>query len=136
MQANKDVLPPNQTKTGGSTMQKRQADVLVQFMTGHNWLNRHSNLVNGGSDTDSEAFCRFCQYEIPETSEHLFAQCDHFAMDRREILGHDQIIPPFDFKLTKILAFLECTKIFELFDPIHQLAENLQQPTTDPQIQQ
>ena len=99
---------------------------LVQFITGHNRLRRHDNLVNGGSDTDEEAFCRFCEDPTPETSEHVFSRCDRFAITRREIFGLDILHPPFDFKVYKILNFLEIAGLYKHFDPLHQLAENLQ----------
>ena len=85
-------------------------------MTGHNFLKRHNNLVNGNLDTHPDSFCSFCDEEVPETTLHVFAQCDRFALIRREIFGDINLQPPFNFKLSNIMQFLQRVRIFSTYD--------------------
>jgi ribonuclease HI len=55
---------------------------MVQMLTGHNYFNRHSSLVN---DTDLSE-CRFC-LEAEEDSEHLLCKCPALEAERLRLLG-------------------------------------------------
>ena len=48
---------------------------VVRWVTGHNFLNRHKNLLD--PDTYLDKYCRFCFYD-EETSWHLAAECGAF----------------------------------------------------------
>ena len=95
---------------------RKEFFILVQFMTGHNFLKRHNNLVNGNLDTHPDSFCSFCDEEVPETTLHVFAQCDRFALIRREIFGDIILQPPFNFKLSNIMQFIRRVRIFSTYD--------------------
>ncbi|MDE3023336.1 MAG: hypothetical protein KGI54_16055 [Pseudomonadota bacterium] len=55
---------------------------MVQLLTGHNYFNRHSSLVN---DTQTSE-CRFCM-EAEEDSEHLICKCPALEAERMRFLG-------------------------------------------------
>ena len=55
---------------------------LVRLFTGHNYLNRHSYLLNEAESPE----CRLCN-ESEETSEHVLCDCPLFLGVRSRILG-------------------------------------------------
>ena len=61
---------------------RRIVSVMVQIITGHNFLKRHDSLVN--KDDDNE--CRLC-LEDTETSFHIVAECPALAEPRLRTLG-------------------------------------------------
>ena len=86
---------------------------VTQLITGHNFLARHEALVNTDNEEDYEAFaeCQYCN-NGEETSFHILAECDAFALARMSIWGTDTLEAPFNFlKNIDIIAFLRTTKI-------------------------
>merc|ERR1711974_31448 len=71
------------------TLSRPQLSVMVQLITGHNFLNRHNTIVDIGEVDPEMAACRFC-LQKEESSFHILAQCDNFARLRMEIfLKHE-----------------------------------------------
>jgi hypothetical protein len=77
------------------TYNRPKVCLLVNFLTGHGFLNRHQHLLG---NTDSP-LCRLCEEE-DETPEHLLTECPVLTIHRREIFNssrgeHGAIEPPF-----------------------------------------
>ena len=53
---------------------------LVQFISGHNYFNRHQNLIDGNTDPT----CRYC-LEEEETTSHLVGNCPALWAKRGQI---------------------------------------------------
>ena len=86
---------------------------VVQLITGHNFLNRHSAIVEFGyypTNDDDDAKCSYCN-EAEESSFHIFAECDRFAALRLQIFGQDQLTQPFSVKNKQIVQFLRESKV-------------------------
>ena len=63
------------------TRNRNTLGILVQFLTGHNKLQRHKNLQEKISDPFS---CRLCG-SAEETSFHVIAECPALQRERMEI---------------------------------------------------
>ncbi len=61
---------------------RKQFSRYVQLITGHNFLKRHSALV----DKSDDAECILC-WEREETSFHLIAECSAIAWARLKVFG-------------------------------------------------
>jgi ribonuclease HI len=59
---------------------------MVKLLTGHNYLNRHSHLL----DEAEEDICRLC-YEDEESSEHLLFYCPALDGVRLRVLGQEKL---------------------------------------------
>jgi ribonuclease HI len=92
----------------------------VRWITGHNFLKRHTALF----DPDNvDANCRFCELE-PETSSHLITTCEVFWQNRADCFKQfflDETTPV--WKPKQLLKFLQSKNIRDLE------AENLPTPT-------
>ena len=86
----------------------------VWFLTGHNHFNRHNSIVDQ-VDEPEYAACRYCG-EDEESSFHLFAQCDNFAITRQTWFGNDILSPPFEFNNRNLLGFLKEAQLVTMTD--------------------
>ena len=85
--------------------------IMVQLITGHNHLRRHSALV----DPDEESECRLC-LEDEESSFHIVAECPALARARQSVLGHHVLASPLTWSVLQVLGFLREAHIEHLFD--------------------
>lgn len=77
---------------------------LVQTMTGHNYLARHSYIVN---PTDNSPICSLCDHGYIQDTEHIIAECPYFLGLRCDIFGQHLLVPPFnDLAVGKVLSYL------------------------------
>ena len=84
--------------------------ILVHLITGHNRLNRHNSIVLHNHPQDDSG-CRHCG-EDEESSFHVFARCDKFAIHRRNWFFHDKLDHPFQkLKAQKLIGFLRDARI-------------------------
>ena len=110
---------------------------LVQWITGHCYLNRHQALIDesertqiamkiGNEGPDGEEIipppdptCSVCKHRPPdfegqvreETPQHLMSECHPLAELRRSIFGVPYPEPPYRFQVYQIVAFLREAKI-------------------------
>ena len=130
---------------------------LIQFLTGHNHLNRHVNLIAQkqrdnqaaraarraaiGLESDSEeepitvpdSGCDFCGVG-KQTSEHILSQCDKFATLRLMHFGNAYPLPPFTMPLNKLIDFLREAQIksLEMYETYEKyLQTNFPVPDSD-----
>ena len=85
----------------------------VQLMTGHNYLKRHTSLV----DHNDNNLCRLCE-EDEETSLHVAAECPALARVRRDICGSHVVEAPLKWSATRLISFLREAHVDELFEQI------------------
>ena len=83
---------------------------VVQFITGHNFLNRHQAIVDFGFAEFNAAKCRYCQKQ-EESTYHMLSECDAHAATRQMIWGRDTLIPPFNISMYQIVEFLRTTNL-------------------------
>ncbi len=81
---NNGSLPPFAKKISFKPLRKGRKEFSepVQFITGHNFLQRHKVIVQ----EDVDPLCRSCG-EDEETSHHVVAECPAFASIRLRVLG-------------------------------------------------
>ena len=83
--------------------------IIVQFITGHNFLKRQETLIKYGEDEEVcvEAACQHCDIGEAETSFHILARCPAFGTQRFSIWGREELELPFnDLKCKEIIQFL------------------------------
>ena len=81
---------------------------LNQFMTGHNHLGRHSNIV----DPTSNPICSLCDFGYVQDTQHIIAECPYFLGLRSDIFNEYVIVPPFDhLPIGKVLQFLHQSEL-------------------------
>ena len=88
---------------------------LVQFLTGHNKLKRHTNIQNGIIDPES---CRLCK-EDEESSYHVIAECPALQAYRGKIfqLPNPTILPdPPAWSVMQISKFLRESPVGNMLD--------------------
>ena len=88
---------------------------LVQFLTGHNKLKRHTNIQNGIIDPES---CRLCQ-EDEESSYHVIAECPALQAYRGKIfqLPNPTTLPdPPVWSVEQISKFLRESPVGDMLD--------------------
>ena len=83
--------------------------LMVQMITGHNFLNRHESLVNPGTDPT----CRLCREE-DECAWHLIGECPMLRAKRWEYLGQHFLDSPPDWSPSRLLQFLLKAKFPEM----------------------
>ena len=84
-------------------LNREDLSVLVQAVTGHNFLNYHLNNT-GRADSNK---CRLC-CEEKETTWHLFTECPALAMKRREIFYDHRVELPLSYgKIKQYLRHLD-----------------------------
>ena len=98
-------------KKGNITLLNRKTlSIVVQLFTGHNHLNRHETIVQYKWPDMRYADCRYCKLD-EESSFHVFAQCDKFAVARKEFFGSDVLTAPFQWNSRTLIGFLKEAKI-------------------------
>ena len=77
---------------------------VVQLITGHNHMKRHSSLVN----KDEDSVCRLCM-EDEETSFHIVAECPALAWRRNMSFGTFEVSEAgtLDWTPTKIVSLIK-----------------------------
>ena len=85
---------------------------FVQFITGHNKLERHRNLQKGISDPES---CRLCM-EDEETSWHIIADCPALLRTRQKIFHKNLLQEPIRWKVHQINNFIGNTIIGDMLE--------------------
>ena len=85
---------------------------LVQFVTGHNFMNRHSAIVEFGLPIDNDlAKCRHCDSNEEESTFHVLVDCDAFARQRLAVFHTLELSPPFKLTPMKIINFIKETRL-------------------------
>ena len=86
---------------------------LVQLLTGHNFLNRHTALVEGAEDWE-DALCRLC-FEDDESVLHVMTECPALALPRYNIFEKAFFTEPQDWTPAQILDFCKEAHISSWF---------------------
>ena len=81
-------------------MDRRELSTVVQVITGHNFMNRHSFLLG---DTDEEE-CRLC-LEDEESTFHVIAECPALWATRQQVFGVHTLEAPLTWS-TQMSIFL------------------------------
>ena len=100
--------------TNLTTINRKSFTNVIWFLTGHNHFNRHNSIVDQ-VDEPEYASCRYCKEE-EESSFHLFAQCDKFAIIRQKWFGSDLLSPPFEFNNRNLLGYLKEAQFVTMTD--------------------
>ena len=90
---------------------------FAQFITGHNFLNRHSAIVAYGYPEPLASSCRYCNDdESEESSIHILTTCPAFSGHRFSIFGFDSLNEDF------MDSFLESKKwVSKLSQFLHKI---------------
>ena len=85
---------------------------MVQFLTGHNYLNRHQFLVFGDKE-EVDPMCELCDYNFVQTSAHIIGECpsSHLMELRKKLFGLYIIEPPFTLPIPAVFEFLRQAKL-------------------------
>ena len=72
------------------SLKRKQWGKMVQFMTGHNHLARHNNIV----DPNESPTCSLCDYGYPQDTAHIIGECPdpHLMKIRIDIFGERYIV--------------------------------------------
>jgi ribonuclease HI len=97
------------------SLSRKEYSLLCQFITGHNFLNRHNALVNKRVDAE----CQLCLEEEDQTSLHIFAECPALAMLRQNVLGSPFLVPPLVWSVKQLSSFLREAHIGLCEDLVH-----------------
>ena len=89
-------------RTRVATVTRDIAGVLVQLITGHNYLKRHEAIVNGTDDNE----CERCGEGEEESSLHVIGECPAYGRIRRERFGSHCLSPPLSWSVKQVLGFL------------------------------
>ena len=85
---------------------RKTFSIYTQFVTGHNWLNRHNAIVEHGFPDTAESACPHCGGE--ESSLHIFAECPMYNDARLAVLHEiSPLTPPFLTTPSVVIAFLK-----------------------------
>ena len=87
------------------THNRRVFSAVVQFYTGHNFLNRHESIVQVGFPQMPDSWCRLCG-DGEESTHHLLAECEPLGALRFDIWGEVDLFPPFHLSSKSIIDFL------------------------------
>ena len=88
---------------------------MVQLITGHNFLRRHSALI-ADPDDEVDPLCPRCE-EAPESSLHLIAHCPALIPYRMGYFGSAVLHIPLEWSVPKVVSFLREASIDLLTDP-------------------
>ena len=102
------------------TLGRSRLSVLVQIITGHNFLKRHEALVNENDDAE----CRLC-LEDDETTFHVLAECPALAEPRMQVFGSTIQAAPLQWTIQELVSFVCRASINHLFDPTGALGSGL-----------
>ena len=90
---------------------RQKYGIMVQFITGHNYLNRHEFLIRGPDDEEVDPMCQLCDYNYSQTSAHIIRECAALVEPRLEVFGLHVMEPPFNFPIRTIIKFLEKAEV-------------------------
>ena len=76
---------------------------ITRFITGHNFLRRHEQIVH--PDPFTSKLCRLCENE-EETAWHIVAECDCLHKIRGEIFGQYFLVEEGPWKVSQLKTFL------------------------------
>ena len=100
---------------------RRKLSMLVQIITGHNFLKKHEALVNRNDDDE----CRLC-LEDQESSYHILAECPALAEPRLRVFGNAfPDLTSLQWTTTEIASFIKEASIGSLLDPTEVLGPGL-----------
>ena len=90
---------------------RQQWGKLNQFMSGHNHLGRHCNIV----DPDYNPICQLCDFDYVQDTQHVIAECPYFLGLRSNLFYWPYLRPPFNhLPIGKVLAFLHQSELLAL----------------------
>ena len=93
---------------------RRAFGVMVQFITGHNFLNNRQNAVVKLKTRDTSkvaiAMCRYCKEE-EETTYHILTQCHSLGEKRELVFGERYLETPYRIKAKRVIDFVTTAKI-------------------------
>ena len=89
---------------------REELGLLVNMITGHNWLNYHESLVSQG---EVSPLCRFCK-STTEESWHIIGNCDCFWQERQQAFGKMYLENPPEWKPVQLKKFFKLANIAEL----------------------
>ena len=79
---------------------------IIQFASGHCFLNRHDFLCYGIEDESYDPMCQLCDHNYQQTAAHIISECPYFLGLRSDIFQEFILNPPFLHPIGKILKFL------------------------------
>ena len=119
----KIFFPTPNAKKSSKLLQldRNSLGLMVQFLTGHNRLKRHTNIQNNVSDLYS---CRFC-LEDEESSYHVIAECPALKTYRYVAFGNSSTLPnPMEWSIIQVQNFLKISSIDTLLQHNYSNNEN------------
>ena len=95
--------------------QRRIYSVLVQIMTGHNYMQRHQHLIDTTNGVEGDGpVCLLCK-KGEMTSEHIIGQCEELIGLRIKHFMEIELKPPFiNLSLAAVIGFLREVQIVAL----------------------
>ena len=90
--------------------------LMVQILTGHNYMKRHQHIIDTANGDDSEGpICNLCNAG-EMTSFHILGECGPLNDLREKCFGFPQISPENLYKLSKkaLVQFLRGAPVDEL----------------------
>lgn len=87
-------------------LSRAELGVMVQFITGHNYLNYHMNNV----DKSTNPLCRLCGENV-ETSWHLISDCPVLWAERFDIFGWYEPPEPLKWTVVQLSRFLQKDRV-------------------------
>ena len=95
--------------------QRRIYSVLVQIMTGHNYMQRHQHLIDTTNGVEGDGpTCLLCK-QGEMTSEHIIGQCEELIGIRIKHFTEIELKPPFiNLSLAAVIGFLREVPIVAL----------------------
>ena len=125
-------LPSTDSSRAFTTLQlnRRQFSLMVQIVTGHNYLRYHSGLVDSLPD-DSDYLCRYC-WEDDETSSHIVADCPAMEVARATVFKTLKLAPPLSCSYSRLRKFFREANVTELWGCFEEdLANDEEDPLED-----
>ena len=89
---------------------RQKFGVMIQFMTGHNYLNRHEFIVRGAEE-EVDPMCHMCDHNYSQTTAHIIGECPALIGPRLEVFSLHVMEPPFNFPIRTIVRFLQLAEI-------------------------
>ena len=95
-------------------LSRHRYSLMIQIITGHNFLRYHQGLVDGAEDED-DYLCRFC-LEDDETSSHIIADCIAMEVARQNVFLTQDLGLPLTCSYKEMAAFISEADIKDLWD--------------------
>ena len=84
---------------------------MVQFITGHNYLNRHEFLVYGADNEEYDPMCELCDFNYSQTTHHIIGECPALVEVRQDVFSLHVMEPPFNFPIRSVIKFLHLVEL-------------------------